>query len=70
MLRFSDAWRQTFLDELAACGEVQAAARAAGIVPKTAYNHKHRDKRFARQRDRALSRVFAQLRVRRSGEAD
>jgi hypothetical protein len=41
------AWPDTYLIELEKCGSLTAAAKAAGVNPKTAYRRRQADQEFA-----------------------
>ncbi|MGZ8287021.1 MAG: hypothetical protein ACXW27_13830 [Allosphingosinicella sp.] len=51
---FGEAARQVFLDHLAGCANVKAAAAAAGVGVTTVYEARRRDPEFARQWAEAL----------------
>jgi hypothetical protein len=52
-------WRGVFLRTLRRTGNVRASAAAAGIDPGTAYDHQHKDPRFAAKWAKALAAARA-----------
>jgi hypothetical protein len=58
---FGERERQVFLDHLAACCNVTAAAAAAGVGVSTVYDARRRDPVFARQWDEAIETGYATL---------
>lgn len=58
---FTDAKRQVFLDTLAMCCTVTAAAKAAGISTVTINYHRRRDPAFAQQEAEALAAGYVYL---------
>ena len=58
---FTEAKRQVFLDHLAACCNVTAAAAGAGIGVSTVYDARRRDPVFAQQWDEAIDAGYATL---------
>lgn len=54
-------WRGYFLEALAACSNVTAAAEAAGIDPSRAYKVRRKDPGFARQWSEALCEGYENL---------
>ncbi|MFL6844328.1 MAG: hypothetical protein ACJ8ER_05545 [Allosphingosinicella sp.] len=58
---FGEAERKIFLDHLAACCNVTAAAAAAGVGVSTVYDARRRDPVFAQQWDEAIETGYATL---------
>jgi hypothetical protein len=58
---FGEAKRRIFLDHLAACCNVTAAAAAAGVGVSTVYDARRRDPEFARQWGEAIEAGYATL---------
>lgn len=58
---FGDAERQVFLDHLAGCANVMAAAAAAGVGVSTVYDARRRDPVFAQQWEEALEMGYSML---------
>jgi hypothetical protein len=58
---FGEEKRRIFLDHLAACCNVTAAAGAAGVGVSTVYDARRRDPEFARQWDEAIEAGYATL---------
>ena len=58
---FGEAERQVFLDYLAACANVTAAAAAAGVGVSTVYDARRRDPGFAQQWEEAMEIGYATL---------
>lgn len=58
---FSAAKKQTYLDTLAMCCTVSAAAAAAGVSVNTILYHRHRDPAFAQQECEALESGYFAL---------
>lgn len=53
-----DSWKTTFLESLSVMPNVSAAARAAGIDPTTAYDHRKTDAEFAKAWNAGLDQGF------------
>jgi hypothetical protein len=58
---FGERERQVFLDHLAACCNVTAAAAAAGVGVSTVYDARRRDPAFAQAWDEAIEAGYATL---------
>jgi hypothetical protein len=58
---FGEDRRQVFLDHLAACCNVTAAAAAAGVGVSTVYDARRRDAAFAQAWDEAIEAGYATL---------
>src|ERR1044072_8297356 len=58
---FGAAKRQVYLDTLAMCCTVSAAARAAGVSVTTILYHRHRDPAFAAAEEEALAAGYFAL---------
>jgi hypothetical protein len=58
---FGEAERQVFLDHLAGCANVTAAAKAAGVGVSTVYDARRRDPVFAQQWEEALETGYTTL---------
>lgn len=58
---FGEAERRVFLDHLAGCANVTAAAKAAGVGVSTVYDARRREPGFAQQWDEALEMGYVTL---------
>ena len=58
---FGEAERQVFLDHLAGCANVTAAAAAAGVGVSTVYDARRREPGFAKQWDEAIEAGYTTL---------
>lgn len=53
-MRFNKAVKREFLEYLRSTGNVSTSARAAGITPWTAYDHRKKDEKFASEWEDAI----------------
>jgi len=59
--QWNEERRQTFLDTLAACSNVAASERAAGMMPGSAYRERRRSADFRAAWDEALCEGYTRL---------